>query len=269
MRDFADPANPYLGQYNEWDYWCLANANAMTNEDWTAWTEGSVPETRRMLSYGVDKDGFPVPLLAQRQQQMEQQHDAAQQPESSCVVSFIVYGDIPPALDLRMLQAEMQLKAQYAPPIPQWLAQQPPLWALILPTGEVVTAGELGTGRDFDMNYTRQLKEDLAPYSCYRYSPDGRLLGQTQPDEQWYTMFWPEATATLSQYNPDDTIYWIENGYVIVRDYRNWNVTALFDYDGTPLPVDTNIAARDANVWEGWYGREIPLLYAAQHQMKR
>ncbi len=268
MRDLDDPQNPYLGQYSEWDYWCLANANPMNSEDWSEWSDGNVPATRRMVSYGVDKDGFPVPLLTQRQQQMERLHDASLAPENACVVSFMVYGDIPPELDERMLAAEMQLKARYAPGIPQWLAQEPPLWALVLPTGEVVTAGELGAGRDFDMNYTRKLKADLPPYSCYRYSAAGELMAQTKPGEQWYTLFWPESATVLGQYNPDDTIYWIENGYVVVRDYRNWTVAALYDFDGSPLPVDTNMAARDANVWTGWYGREIPLLYAAQHQMK-
>jgi hypothetical protein len=200
---------------------------------------------------------------------MERLHDASQAAASSCVVSFMVYGDIPPELDARMLAAEMQLKAQYAPPIPRWLAQQPPLWALVLPSGEVVAAGELGSGRDFDMNYTRKLKEDLPPYSCYRYSADGELLAQTKPGEQWYTLFWPQSAEVLGKFNPDDTIYWVENGYVVVRDYRNWTIAALFDYNGAPLPVDTELTARDANVWNGWYGREIPLLYDAQRKMQQ
>lgn len=238
----------------------------MTGQDWDDWSKGNVPATRRMISYGVDKEGFPVPLMEQRRQRIEQMHNPEQQPPSTCVVSFAVYGDIPLELDTRMLAAEMALKAAYIPPIPRWLAQRPPLWALVLPSGEVVTAGEPGSGREFDMLYTRTLKEDLPPYKCYRYSADGNLLAETEPGQEWYTLFWPKATEELAQYSPDKTIYWIENGYVIVRNYKDWSNAAVYDYDGSPLPAETNTASRDANVWNGWYGREIPLLYEAQHK---
>jgi hypothetical protein len=266
VRGLDDPANPYRSQYGEWDYWCVANAKPMTGQDWADWSDGKVPATRRMISYGVDKDGFPVPLMEQRRQQIERLHDTTQKPESTCVVSFGVYGDIPPEVDTRMLAAEMALKAPYVPPLPRWLAKQPPLWALVLPNGEIVTAGKLGSGRMFDMSYTRTLKENLPPYKCYRYSAEGKLLGQTETGQQWYTLFWPKAAEVLSQYSPDETIYWIENGYVIVRNFKDWSNAAVFDYDGTPLPADTNTALRDANVWNGWYGREIPLLYEAQQK---
>jgi hypothetical protein len=262
VRDLEDPANPYRGQYAEWDYYCFAKAHSMTKAESKAWNRKQVPLTRRWIRIDVDANGYPVPWLESTKQCLEWYRDWAPTSEDGCTLTYSVYGDVPEALDERMVEAEQAVRAAMVPAIPRWLAVNPPLKALRLPDGSYIAYGALGSGRKYDLNanFLRPAPE----VCCFHYSPEGKLLAQTDLDQAWYELFWPEAEQVLSGYDPKATYYWEDNGFIIVQQIEGWKQLAIYNYDGAPLPVETNVMSRDTNIWGGWFGREIMQMYAIQ-----
>ncbi len=262
MRELNDPANPYREQYAEWDYYCFANARRMDKAELKKWNSHKVPLTRRSILVNVDANGYPVPIMQTHNERMEWYRDQIPAPDGACTMSYSVYADVPELLDQRMYAAEQALRSELVPEIPRWLAVSPPLKALMLPDGSCIAYGAPGTGRQYDreINFLR-----TAPaVACYHYSPAGRLLAQTEVGEGWYNMFWPEAEQVLGGYDEATTYVYEDNGYIFVRQIEDWKPLAVYNYDGAPLPVETEAMSRDANIWGGWFGREIMMLYAAQ-----
>jgi YD repeat-containing protein len=264
VRGLEDTANPYRGQYGEWDYWAYANGRQLTNKDWENLAAGTTGEKQCYLTVGVDKDGYPVPLLQQQREQCERFRDMTKKTDSACVVSFSAFGAIPPELNSRLLAARAEIKGEFVPRIPAWLGKNPPLWALVLPSGDVVTTGELGSGKGLDQEELQMNGVQIATAVTYRYNAQGELQGQTAPGGKWYTLYWQDAEKVLGQYNPNETATWPEAGYVVVRKLSDWSVLATYNYDGKVQPADTDNRGRDWNVWQGYYGNEIALLYEAQ-----
>jgi len=270
VRGLDDPANPYRGKYAAWDRWALANAKEQRLVDWGAWNAGELPDSQRMIYVKVDQTGYPIPLLDQRAELIEQAHDPNLHKKNDCSVSFMAYGDMPPAMLRELQTAELAHKAKYTSKIPKWLADQPPMWAIVLPSGDVVTRGELGSGRSVDAYFTWRSSWNLPEGNYCRYDRQGQLAAKLAPgDEHWYKLFWPAAQHVLAQYGRAQTMTKFSNGCVIVQVYAGKEVLAVYDYDGTVLPASTDTRARDGNVWDGIIGAEIPALYAVQQQGSR
>lgn len=264
MRDLDDPANPYRDQYAEWDYYCFANARDMSKEERRKWNRHQVPLTRRWINVFVDPAGFPVPIMQSHQERMEWYRDREPSQGDTCVNSYEVYADVPEDLDQRMYAAEQAIRAELVPAIPRWLALNPPLKAIMLPDGSIVAYGEPGSGRDYDLN--DDFLRGAPPVKCFHYSPEGTLLAQTATGEGWYTMFWPDAETVLGRYDDKTTYIYQDNGFIFVEQIEDWKCLAVYNYDGTPMPVETTAGSRDRNVWGGWFGREIFMLYTAQQR---
>jgi hypothetical protein len=267
VRGLDDPANPYRGQYAEWDYYCFANARSMTRSDSKAWNRHKVPITRRLIQVNIDANGFPTPLMLTNRQRMEYYHNPQPAPATTgggCTLSYTVYGDVPELLDERMYAAELAIRAEFVPKIPRWLAMNPPVKAIMLPGGDVATYGVLGSGRNIDLYTHFHHRINLFDYPCCHYSAAGELLAQVEPGDPWCRLFWSEAEQVLGAVDPEKMCYWEQNGFVIVQQIEGWKQVAIYNYDGAPLPVETNANSRDANTWDGWYGREIMIMYAAQ-----
>lgn len=267
MRGLNEPGNPYRKQYAQWDRWALAHAKDMRMVDWGAWNAGELPDARRMIFVKVDQAGYPIPLLDQRAELMQQAHDPSLKHKNDCSVSFMAYGDMPLELLRELQTAELAIKTKYLGQIPAWLAKQPPLWAIVLPSGDVVTRGELGSGQGLDAYFTWRNAMNLPEGNYCRYDRTGRLVAKLLPgDSDWYKLFWPEAEQVLSKYAQARTMTIFQNGCVIVQEYAGKGVLAVYDYDGAALPAVTDAKARDGNVWGGIIGSEIPALFAVQQQ---
>lgn len=242
----------------------MAHANDIAAVDWSKWQDEAPPATHRFITVKVDASGYPLPLLDSAAQEVEAAHAQPAPDTASCTLSFIADGEMPAELVQQLQAAELSLKARYIPPVPHWLAQAPPQWATVLPDGEVLTQGELGSGKGLDTFCTWDAPFNLPPQPYCRYSAQGQLLGRLeQGDEDWYKLFWPEAQQALSRYQ-QQTLCDFDYGCISVYPYASNEVLAVFNYDGAPLPVDTEPDTRDRNVWDGWYGQEIALLYAVQ-----
>jgi hypothetical protein len=269
VRGLNDSGNPYRDQYQEWDRWAHANAKDLRMVDWGRWNAGEIPGSVRMIDVHVGTDGYPIPILVDFAQQVQEKHAPETRDKNACSLSFMAYGEPPAGMLAQLQAAEMDLKAQYVPPIPRWLAENPPQWAIVLSGGEVVTSGELGSGRDVDAFYTWR-STWFNPDAAYRrYDATGKSIGAQAPgDEHWYKLFWPQYAQVLGKYDPAKSMVEFQNGYVIVKRYAGKDILAAYDYDGEQLPVTTDSRLRDGNVWDGLVGQEIPALYAAQQRQQ-
>lgn len=267
MRDIGDKDNPYAGQYAEWDYWAYANGRDLAAADWQEMEGGTGTSNRELVSVGVDKDGFPVPLLKQEEEQYALMANPKGGQARTCVLSFTAYAEMPPELHERYEAMRYGLRAQHLPPIPRWLAQKPPMWALILPSGEVITSGEPGAG-NVDESRSRDWYASAQMQGYSRYSAQGELLGKLEPGHDWYEFYFANCKDVLAEYEKRGAYCWQQSGYVVVQDNNDYRTLAVFDYDGTPLPSETEVWGRDMNLWGGLYGPEIMPLYKAQQEQK-
>lgn len=275
MRPIDDSENPYAGKYAEWDKWCYAHAvkntaNLYNREPQPGWV---------MLSVGVDEKGYPVPLTEADRQQYKYYDNLAKAAgqsgkveESRCVLSYSAYGEMDPALKQQMLDAQMAVKAQFVPPVPRWLAEQPPYWALTLPDSQVVALGEPGTGKDFNLDRLDRSKGPFGDtkndgYRYYLYSGKGKLLKKTEPGQHWVELFWPGFEQELIK-DATNRYVWARMGIVTVQDAFNPSALAIYDYTGRKLDdkAQTPYASRNFTVWTGLYGQELESIYKAQHR---
>lgn len=129
---------------------------------------------------------------------------------------------------------------QWAAP-PLWLKANPPVEALLLPNREVITLGKLGCA--VRMQYWRQgqpLPEDAGRW--YRYSSGGRLIAGLPAGVHWWVHYFTDYDAVAD--------YWAQRGAgsadyrgYLIFEYRDGRRAALYDYDGTALPLDLNLDA--------------------------
>ncbi len=252
MRGLDAAGNPYRDKYQAWDRWAMEHAKDQRWIDWGNWNSGAMPGTYRMFFVQVDCSGYPIPILEERQKRIELAHAPRTQGQSECLVAFIAFGEMPPEMLAGLQAAEMAYKARYVPSIPRWLADDPPVWAIVLPGGEVVTMGELGSGCDIDTYGTWRNSGNIPPREYCRYSAQGKLLGKLPlGDKNWYELFWPEAQQVLGRFDRIQTMVVFDNGYVIVRRYAGQDVLGTYDYNGAPMPDATDPRLRDGNVWAG------------------
>lgn len=275
VKDLDDPANPYKGQYGPWDYWLHENQHDMTDEEVEAWNDGEVTPGKRLEIICVDAAGYQIPVAAWDRQARERERRSANlsavgnelEPPRN-IRRFEFYGELPPEIEQGMFDARMEVAADYVPRIPEWLGQAPPLQALVLPTGEVVAYGELGTGADYDW-HVEHCNSTVRHGDHHRYSADGKLLAKLPREELWAKLFSPDLDQILPSFSGDNHYILMESGYVAIygvdeRGVLSMEPIALFDYDGTPVPANTNPDLRDVSLWEPLYGREISAIYAIQ-----
>jgi hypothetical protein len=101
----------------------------------------------------------------------------------------------------------------------------------------------------------------------YRYSADGVLQGQVSAGP-WARLFIPDYAALAARFDPETTYAYMDRGCLVVAPNANLDAPlALFEYDGTPLPLNAYLDGRDLSQWEELWGRELPLIYAEQQQL--
>jgi hypothetical protein len=257
VRALDDPENPYLDDYQPWDLWIY------THEQSVLEALGVVnPQVTRdgwsYYSMRVDESGFPVPRLVELKAEYERlKHgrDAAPD-EPRCTHSITAMGAMDYGLMLQKQAAEDALRAEYLPEIPEWLMGHQPLWAMILPSGEVVTS-EWQNPR---LTGPRRYDEE----SCSRrYSAEGRLLGSTEPGQLWLQLFF-DVDGALEKYAGRDVYIHDTNGYLVVSELKTGRTLAVFDLDGSKLPANHPLDDRDGTRFTRIESGDLQRLYDRQ-----
>ncbi|MBN2081913.1 hypothetical protein JW859_06850 [bacterium] len=187
----------------------------------------------------VDENGFAVPVLESVRREFERMHNGgdAVKDEAACTHSFQSIGLMDPDMQRTMQDGITAIKAEFLPQIPDWLAEAPPAWAMVLPDGRIVTQGPVG-----------QLGMFVPPedtFQSFLYAPDGSLLKRTEDAIYWQELFF-DAGAVFDKYNHDTTYIYEDNGYLVVIDRENNRRAAVYDFDGKRLSKDHNTRDRDA-----------------------
>ena len=244
MRDPLDPQNPYRGEYAPYDAWIYAHA-------WQQARSGSFSSASDQLySIRVDSDGWPQPM------HVTAKHDLCDDghiTKPHCYNVISAYGIMDQGMSAQQQQDELAVRAGNLPQIPAWLADQTPLQVMVLPDGEVVTLGKLGSAPDASR-----------AGSYYRYSKDGVELGHTAPGAEWWTLYFAGFDALRQAHEKDS--YWEEDlGCVQRFNSTSGQVRELYDYHGTRLPGVKPPPDRAPKDYWWLSGTDLAAVYAQQN----
>jgi hypothetical protein len=269
------PVNPYRRDYDPWDEWIYEHAVTSTDPAIENYFRGQGGRSNVVLSAYVDSSGFLVPqrLAEQRRLHTQATGDGNQLvylPNWTHVL--FAAGTIDPALLADYQGAMFSLRAEYTLTIPEWLAARPPAWSLILPpeagphAGEVIMFGKPGRDQDFALP-----RGDVRPPSSrsifYRYSPAGKLLGQTEVGQQWWELY---TTNPATPRGPASTSFYTifeAAGLVSVTDVRTGKLAWMMDFSGKRIADIRHPGLRDLNHWLGLTAAEVKAIHAQQHTL--
>lgn len=254
-----DDYNPYQGQYRLWDSWVFENA-VQPDRELEDSSQGTSPAAGQdHLRLYVTAQGFAVPLL---EYYAGVYAADGLEPVPNCPYFFSANGSLPESLRGELVNEIATIRAASLPTIPSWLADQPPLWALLLQTGEVATLGQLGSGAKQQPALPGPGRPK-ANESCFRYSAQGELLGQTGPGEEWWRLYFKDFGEIIESYRSSTVSYQELNGYIIIQDPANISVFDVFDYRGNKTSDPTDVfKARQAFLWID--GGNLKLAYILQ-----
>jgi hypothetical protein len=238
VRSIDDPENPYREEYKEWDRWFWDHLLEKAPEqklyrDMTE-EEKALKEAHRQLGMGwtgvmhrVDERGFFIPLERSMREREEAISAGKLDERDNSGQWVMAEGEIDPEMHQASWDAGFAVSAEYYPPIPAWLAANPPYEALLLPNGDVVTWGLLGI-TDRDYNYGPNINSLYA-----RYDKDGNLIAKVE-DKGWFMLYYdPEGTGRPL---PDGEYEDREDGYFMYRDPYSGGLLSVWNWDGTPMP---------------------------------
>jgi hypothetical protein len=211
LGELDNPANPYVGRYDEvdrwhWDNW-VPQLNDEEQQSLRLWPmseerkafEAKYPEGWSFRSMQVDEQGWLIPRTVQMtkvpsydysmgaktireyvQKINERSHDYVGPPADWQKRYFIwAVGVFPQEWVDRERHESDLIEARAWPPIPNWLGDNPPLSAVFAPNGDILTYGPLGLTyiKDPDRLYQQNPEGE----TWYRYSADGKLLSTFTP----------------------------------------------------------------------------------------
>jgi len=261
VRSLDDPANPYRGQYGEWDYWVLANGREPTREEWLKDGNGDAASGFIMLSANVNTQGFMQPMLLTYRLSLTPSEERGDDCSS---LSFWACGGMDAGLKHRFDQAKVIVEARLMPVVPEWLAKNPPTWATVLPGGLVLTLGGLGERLALNRPDARyfpgwQPFPQGGPYCLY--AADGKLLSKTAAGSQWWQLTFPGWEKALGGDGAETFEY---RGLIYALDTATGKIAGMFSYDGTRVQLTPGVFPPQLDMFKGWSADEIPLVYEAQ-----
>jgi hypothetical protein len=311
VRPLDDPANPYRGQYSALERWVVQHA-----ESFEHWHERALAEQQQISAEAVAK-GLQGPVAGpdttlfvfvdsngwvKAEQAQPSYRDPWREPgtphdvlnrtralPAAPAVQTLSYfipaplADLPAELKAYKQETRERWKAASLPPIPAWLGSRPPLRAIFMPNGDVVTYGPL------NLHYAPRLPEqadDWRPLDVpageiwYRYSAAGRLLGQHGPEHvygnPWFSLYWPQLEQTLAAFpragRELDVTY---SGYWVALtdpmrleppDFKlpDIQVYAAWSYSGQPLDLASNVPDEIGGLMRQAEQRTLAEVYALQ-----
>jgi hypothetical protein len=264
VRDLNDEANPYAGRYSAWDEWIFKNAPVSKSEDIYAWHRGDTKQGYTVLATAVDKDGFVIPAVDYICARNDPNSAINR---SSCSYLLEAGGPIDPEVLKEYRVSVAKAMAAWVPPVPSWLADNPPKLAQFY-KGEVLVFGALGSGREV---WEDSLAEVLDPNSAdawQRYSMDGALITQTEPGGQWWLLYFTDFANVLARLGGEGEVsYFAYQGYVVFSSHSTQKVIAIYDYNGVEQPLTTDFfsAGYENPLYKPLAGGALPWIYAGQH----
>lgn len=277
VKPLGHPDNPYAGMYSAYDLWVFENYD-------TAQPETSEPASKKLpdgvfvYSSEVSAEGFLVPRhlgLHERKpaggsktvrEMIEENMDRYSGAAKAGMVNHQYWlkatGSLPPEVEQARLLDEKRQLASYSLPIPAWLGENAPMQAIVMPTGEILCYGPLG----LEVAQTEELENlfGVVPgFKWYRYSDDGKLLGQTGycdygSSQDWIKLYYtppgPESGANTFYNMGDGTVIALKSGggpaslQKSMEGYvPEWEFIAAYTYDGQPLGLDDKLPNRGNN----------------------
>lgn len=258
MRDIADPASPYAGQYGGWDRWYFDHALRPRQRQSFNWASAQAEPGFVAESVEVDAQGFVIPRLLSEQRKLDELRDlGAYLARPDCVHTFSSAGAMPAALHSAQEQARLALWAAALPKVPDWLAQSSRL-AIVLPDGRAVTAGP-SSNPAYNVGML-----------VYRlHDAGGAIRAEAAPGLGWQDLLCPGYTERyiLAAAKAGCRTAQV-NGYTVWLDSQSNAVRALYDYDGTALTGEAQTAARQGGMVTTLYPDMLKLVYAAQQELR-
>lgn len=125
-------------------------------------------------------------------------------------------------------EAQIEAAARILPPVPTFVEKLHPATFTLLPNGAIIVpSGDAGGKTTVTV-----------------YSPTGDTLGVVNNAEEWHKFFAKNYDDIVAQANAKGWDVVEHNGYLVLRDRENRKVQAVFDWDGKPIELATELAPR-------------------------
>jgi hypothetical protein len=248
VKGIDDPDNPYKGQYERWDLWVYANMVASP----TIWKAGERPENWDSLAAEADENGYLIPLLQTSRNQEQALSEGRREEYRNSVFEVYAEGELPTEVVEDYLREAYRVRAGVIAKIPDWLAEDPPAYSMLLPNGDVITDSKLG-----ETDESRALGGET---TWYRYNQAGELTGQST--ETWWGIYYREKYGD-TRWPAGDFENRID-GYVFFKDRDTQQILSVWDYDATQLDAALDPQPRDPHPFMMINGRMLGTLSQLQ-----
>jgi hypothetical protein len=220
------PGNPYAGQYDEVDQWITENCQLLSDRYTAAlWYDKRVEGRTNFVL--IDSNGYVLPASSSKVL------DEARKKQSRDVSEYRYLhakGEMTPMMADAISRLRMKAMAQFLPPVPDWLAANPPeQGAVLLPDGNVLTIGPR-PGQPWE-HWDREAGHVSHSHNTdwHLYSNDGELLY----DKNIYHLYYrPDALDIMKEREID---FEMHPGYLLLFDRKTREFVKGYDYDGTEL----------------------------------
>jgi len=260
-----DPDNPYREQYTAYDRWVFEHVVIPGTEEPVKLPSEMTQEEIHALALGTDQPMnwyetsarvYDESILVPFQISMRDNHEAIKNHTKSELANrstiVRVKGVLDPELRKVFRREADRIVAGYYPPVPAWLAENPPKRVMLLPDGRVLTEGLLG---DWD-------KEDEEGGCCgdsvqgtyALYDISGTLQAARQSG--WLGLLDNSTEAE----QPQGHAIWTDDGYWKFYDRETDGLIAVWDFDGTPLASEEDTVPRDPHFFR-WISGSLARTY--------
>ena len=268
LADLDDDSNPYKGQYKAWDRWVFEHAGAedpykidkppeeMTPEERTAYVfRNNYPSNWTECKATVLDEKYLIPFEISIYEGREAYANHTADEYYSTVNVITARGVMNPNLNDEMLVRGEEITAEFYMPIPEWLAKNPPKAAMLLPNGDIVTDGLLGSaGNEEDHHESGSCCGGTSLYCLY--SENGELLRTN--NNFWWFLYHNEAEC------PTGSMVASPDGYV--RFYNDaGELDSIWDFDGIKLESEEAATPRSPYHFEMLGSNSIVRFFAASH----
>jgi hypothetical protein len=258
VRDLDDPSNPYAGQYSDWDKWIFDQAKEQAKTG-----NRRLPEGGKWYSAEVTNEGYVMPQLSALSTGLDRLRGTVPPSTEHCTHMISMTGKMDPAMEEQLSASIGRVWAERYPAIPAWLADAPALRSMVLPNGDVVTLGELGSG------VTTGGKRVSGAQPYFRYSPEGEMLGQTLPGEMWQALYVKDWTAAvLLEQLKAKRLPRIERGCTVFFDRESNAVGAVYSFDGQALAPDSDLSQREPALITELTATQLADIFEAQGKLQ-
>lgn len=269
MRDLEAAGNPYAGQYSDFDRWSYAHYLDPQSQQFREIFMTKNPTVVDYFYVDVNEDGYVVPMATQLEWLLNPPADKEQSP---CQYSFYCAGELDPQLKDWIRETGLAHLAKAAPPVPQWLADDPPLWVSPVSNGEYLTLGRLGSGSDCQVdlsieqmyNMMPHVEHDVGDAKYCRYSADGALIAEAEPGQEWWRLFFTDIDNVAAELSHGlDYEVRQYRGTIVVYEKTSWTPLGTYDFLGNQIDTEgQKFGAQNLLHWI--YGGNLKAIYDKQ-----